>query len=415
MANFDHNLDPWEQDSYETGSTQPPKNRGGIIAVTLVAVILLCGIFSAMNALNFRPLESTTPSDPSDGLQFMPSASHTTDPGNSDGPVQAPQGGNVSVQLQPLPEAVENIPQAGGYSLQTIYDMAIDSVVSITCTTAEGSAGGTGVVLSRDGYLVTNCHVVVDALDISVLLTDGRTFSAAIVGVDHLSDLAVLYIEAGDLSPAQFGDSATIRVGDAVAAIGDPLGIALRGTMTDGIISAINRDIVQSGWTMSLIQTNAALNSGNSGGPLLNCFGQVIGINTMKISAFSDSAGVEGLGFAIPSATVKEVAEQLIAQGYVSGRPRMGVTMQNISSQYLKYYNLPAGIRITQVEADSPAQAAGLKAGDILLAVGSNRVTSIDEVNKAIYAHKPGDTVQLTLYRHGQQLTVNLTLGEAGA
>jgi serine protease Do len=185
--------------------------------------------------------------------------------------------------------------------------------------------------------------------------------------------------------------------------------------MTDGIISAINRDIVQSGWTMSLIQTNAALNSGNSGGPLLNCFGQVIGINTMKISAFSDSAGVEGLGFAIPSATVKEVAEQLIAQGYVSGRPRMGVTMQNISSQYLKYYNLPAGIRIVQVEADSPAQAAGLKAGDILLAVGSNRVTSIDEVNKAIYAHKPGDTVQLTLYRYGQQLTVNLTLGEAGA
>ena len=404
--------DSWE---YGTGSTQPPKSRGGLVAALLIAVIFLTGIVTVLGILNIRLVKQL-------GMPLqLPGRDASISFSDAETRPLAMDSSEPVLAADPYGMDLHSVPAAPGpaaqgqLTLQQIYQQNIPSVVSITCHMPRGSSSGTGVVLTEDGYLVTNAHVVDGAFELSVLLSDGRQFAAEVVGKDTVTDLAVLHIDADDLTPAVFGDSDQVKVGDSVVAIGDPLGIKLRGTMTDGIISAINRDIEQSGWTMSLIQTNAALNSGNSGGPLLNCFGQVIGINTMKISAFSDSAGVEGLGFAIPSATVKEVAEQLISQGYVSGRPRMGVAMQNISSQYLKYYNLPAGIRIVQVEADSPAQLCGMKAGDILLAVDNSRVTSIDEVNKAIYAHKPGDTVKLTLYRNGQQLTVNLTLGEAGA
>ena len=174
---------------------------------------------------------------------------------------------------------------------------------------------------------------------------------------------------------ATFGDDRSLRVGDAVVAIGDPLGIRLRGTMTDGIISAISRDLEVDGRVMTLLQTNAALNSGNSGGPLINCYGQVIGINTLKIGVFTDNAGAEGLGFAIPSTTVKEIADQLIAQGYVSGRPAIGITGEPVSSFYQFYYNLPAGLYITNVEYGSDARKKGIEQGDILMSIDGNRIT----------------------------------------
>ena len=199
-------------------------------------------------------------------------------------------------------------------------------MVSIACQGSRSSSSGTGVVLSSDGYIVTNAHVVENSNAISVQLTDDRSFAARLVGCDDISDLAVLRIDCSDLTPAQFGDSSTLRVGDTVVAIGDPLGAAFRGTYTNGIVSAINRDVDMNGRTMTLIQTNAALNSGNSGGPLINCYGQVIGINTMKIGAFTDTAGVEGLGFAIPSTQVKEIVDQIVAQGYVSGAMMLQLT-----------------------------------------------------------------------------------------
>ena len=255
--------------------------------------------------------------------------------------------------------------------------------------------------------------MVETATSIEVLLTDGRILPARLVGMDSVSDLAVLDVQATDLTAAEFGDSGSVRVGDAVVAIGDPLGIELRGTMTDGIVSAINRDITTGGRTMTLIQTNAALNSGNSGGPLLNCYGQVIGINTMKIGDYMNASGVEGLGFAIPSTTVKEVVDQLVSQGYVSGRPALGITGQELSSFDMLYYRLPQGIYITAVEQTSDAAAKGIAPGDVLLEFNGTRITSSDTLLNALYSCQAGDTVSVVVYRSGSQYTVDVILGEA--
>ena len=411
--------DPWEQDSFRTGSTRPPKRRSGLVAVLLIAVILLCSISGALGILNIRLFSQLQEQKASD-LSFygdnnalpLPSADATV-PNASDPPATTSPRGEETLELVPAPEGTENIPQYEGLSLQEIYAQAIDSVVSIACTLNNGSSSGTGVVLTETGYIVTNSHVIENATAISVLLTDGRTLAARIVGADTVSDLAVLWVDAEDLTAAQFGDAATLRVGDVAVAIGDPLGIELRGTMTDGIISAINRNVTSGGRTMTLIQTNAALNSGNSGGPLLNCYGQVIGINTMKIGAFTDSAGVEGLGFAIPSTTVKEIVDQLIAQGYVSGRPSLGLTLRETSITERQFYRLPSGLLITGITENSDAARKGLKAGDILIELDEKNTPDQASLEAVIYSHKAGDALDAVIYRSGRYYSVQLILGEA--
>lgn len=407
--------EPWEQNFYQTGRTHPPKNRQGLIAVLLVAVIFLAGIISALGILNIRLFkEINHPDGELNAVEFSEDEKQpTTDATTATDPFKPNVGKDVQIELNQSPLSVENIPQAGGFSLQQIYVKAISSVVSISCKSRGGSATGTGVIVSTDGYIVTNSHVVESAETIEILFHDGSTGAAAVVGADTVSDLAVLYVEGMSLTPAEFGDSSALRVGDSVVAIGDPLGIELRGTMTDGIVSAINRDISTGGRTMTLIQTNAALNSGNSGGPLLNCYGQVIGINTMKIGDYMSDAGVEGLGFAIPSTTVKEIVDQLIAKGYVAGRPTLGITGQEISSFDQLYYRIPQGIYITKVEENSAAAQKGICSGDILLQFDGQRVVDPDTLEKLLYAHQAGDTVNVVFYRRGKQYTVQITLDEA--
>ena len=409
--------DPWNQGTYRTGSTRPPKSHSGLIALLLAAVILLSGITTILGVVNIRLFRQVNTADPKDTLPIsftdenIPHLSTIPPEEISISATEAPASDPIN--LAPPANGVENIPQEGGLSLQDIYSTVIHSVVSISCTGAAGGSTGTGVVLTHDGYIVTNCHVVEDALHIQVLLTDGRSVDAALVGMDEVSDLAVLQINAENLSPAQLGDSAALRVGDTVVAIGDPLGIELRGTMTDGIISAISRDIDVDGRTMNLIQTNAALNSGNSGGPLINCYGQVIGINTMKIGDSMSLAGVEGLGFAIPSATVSDIVNQLIEQGYVSGRPTLGITGESISNLYHFYYRLPKGLYITAVESGSSADQVGIEEGDILLSLDGVEITSNDSLKAQLYNYTPGDQVTAIIYRGGKQYAVTLTVGEA--
>ncbi len=412
---------PWEPGMYETGRTRPPKNHGGLIAVLLVVVIFLCGLVSALGVVNIKLFaqinELTKPHE--DDLSFInedqyvslpvleePSLTEQSEPAST----ESTPGSFV---LNPSPDSVPNVMQNGGLPLQDIYDKVIPSVVSITAHTRAGTSVGTGVIISTQGYIVTNCHVVEDSSDISVLLTDDRSFQADLVGADDVSDLAVLRITATDLIPAEFGDSGILRVGDSVAAIGDPLGAEFRGTLTNGIVSAINRDVTTGGRTLTLIQTNAALNSGNSGGPLINCYGQVIGINTLKIGAFTDEAGVEGLGFAIPSTTVKEIVEQLIRQGYVSGRPSLGITGEAISSFYQYYYRMPAGVYITALDENSDAARKGIEAGDILISINDVRVQDMDSLKSALLDYAIGDTVTVIIYRSGRQYSVTLTLQEA--
>jgi len=392
----------WDRNYYQTGSTQPPKNRSGCIIALLALVIILGSVVSLLGILNirlFRQVNSTLPeAEPAVGFtQEM----ETTQPG-----VETSQ---EAIALEDTPKAVENIPQEGGLSLQQIYEKAIPSVASI----ATDVGTGTGIVLSSDGYVVTNYHVIAGASRVEVLLSDDRMLEAKVVGSDEVTDLAVLSVEATDLTPAAFGNSDSLRVGDMVVAIGDPLGIALRGTMTDGIVSAINRDLTTGGRTMTLIQTNAALNSGNSGGPLLNCYGQVVGINTIKIGDYMNDDGVEGLGFAIPSITVKEVVDQLISQGYVSGRPDLGISGQTLSTFDRLYYRLPQGIYITAVTGD--AAQKGIRQGDVLLQVGDSRITDADDLKTVLYNYKAGDTVDLIIYRNGMQYTIQVVLSQAGS
>ena len=413
MSENNWNQEEWEQNVYQTGSTHPPKNHRTTVALLLVAVIFLGGIVSALSLLNIHLFRQNNNKD-KELMSFHFSGETTQATEERTGEEASVPVGEKKPQLQlsQSPLSVENVPQEGGLSLQSIYNKAIDSVVSVSCTTRKGTSSGTGVVLSSDGYVVTNCHVVEKAVSVQVLLNNGTTCDATVVGVDAASDLAVLYVQGQQLTPAEFGDSSALRVGDCVVAIGDPLGIELRGTMTDGIVSAINRDISTGGRTMTLIQTNAALNSGNSGGPLLNCYGQVVGINTMKIGDYMSEAGVEGLGFAIPSTTVKDVVEQLMAKGHVSGRPTLGVTGQEISAFDQHYYRIPQGIYITEVDENSDAAKKGICPGDILLQADGVRITDADVLKEQLDAHQAGETVSVVIYRNGMQYTLEIVLGE---
>ena len=417
---YSRDPEPWDDGSWQTGSTRPPKDRGGTMALLLILIIFLCGIITVLGILNvrlFTQLQSRE--EHSTSISFTPETEESPKLPQTEPmaiaetiPAVAACSEDAEICLQESPQSAENIPQENGLSLQSIYEMNIPSVVSISCQSRSGGSTGTGVILSQKGYIVTNAHVVEGALSVTIRLTDDRTYQASLVGADEISDLAVLFIDAEDLVPAQFGDSNSLRVGDTVTAIGDPLGVEFRGSFTDGIVSAINRDVAIDGRTMSLIQTNAALNSGNSGGPLINCYGQVIGINTMKIGAFTDSAGVEGLGFAIPSTTVKDIVDQIITQGYVSGRPTLGISGDALSNFYQYYYRLPAGLYINQVESGSYAEYYGISEGDILLAIDDTRITDMDGLNNVLYDHQVGDIVTAVIYRGGQQYQIELTLTE---
>ena len=388
----------WDDSVYGTGPMQPPKSRGGAVALMLILVIFLCGIITVLGILNirlFREIRQQERNELSISHTPEPTAPVVTEPVL---PAAEPYGASNpydSMDLQQSPASVSNFPEEGAMSLQDIYTRNIGSVVSIICNGAGSSSTGTGVILSRNGYIVTNAHVVENAMSVSVQLSDDRQFYAEIVGADEISDLAVLHIATDDLIPAQFGDSSALRVGDTVVAIGNPLGVEFRGTYTNGIVSAITRDVDVDGRTMTLIQTNAALNSGNSGGPLINCYGQVIGINTMKIGTFTHASGVEGLGFVIPSATVKEIVDQLVNQGYVSGRPPLGIQGEALDTFYQYYYRLPAGVYVTAVEYGSDAHKIGIEVGDLILSVGSTRVTSFDELRSAVLNFQGGDTVEV--------------------
>ena len=420
MAKY-YRSDPWDYGAYETGRTRPPKKKGCLTPFLLMAVIALSGLVSALSFLNvrlFTQLESANArkDDTVSIIREMDEMEAYALPENPAAETEAMMesvGSQTKLDLVPSETSVDTFTQNQGLSLQEIYAKNIHSVVSITCTKRNGSSTGTGVIFSDQGYIVTNYHVIEDAWSVTVLLTDEREFEATLVGSDPASDLAVLYIEATSLSAAEFGDSTQLRVGDSVAAIGDPLGSEFRGTLTNGIVSAINRDVSVGGRTMTLIQTNAAINSGNSGGPLINCYGQIIGINTLKIGDNASYAGVEGLGFAIPSATVKEVVDQLVSQGYVSGRPTLGIWGEGVSSFYQHYYRMPAGLYIGDIDPDSDAAAQGLVIGDILLSINDYRITSMEDLETVLFNLTPGETVTAIIYRYGTQYQVDLVLSEA--
>ena len=297
-------------------------------------------------------------------------------------------------------------------TLQQLYEKCAPSIVSITGY-VNGETGyywGTGVVLTLDGLILTNTHVVNGCDRATVTLYDDREFEAKLIGADTVSDLAVLQIEAKGLIPAEFGESASLRVGDPVAAIGNPLGENFRSTLTNGIISAISRDISYKGRSMTLLQTNTALNEGNSGGALFNMHGQVVGITNMKM--MSSYSSIEGIGFAIPSTTVREVVNSIGRFGEVRGRPSIGITVGAIPEEAESKYELPKGLYITDVQQTSDAWTKGIRPGDILLEVNGIPVVTTSEVSDIKNQYTVGDSLHFKIWRSGQILEFDVLLME---
>lgn len=307
---------------------------------------------------------------------------------------------------------------AGAMTVSQVVNAVSDSVLAINTevqTTnffmqqVTGQAAGSGVIISQDGYLLTNNHVIENATKVSVTLKNGESYDAALVGTDPETDLAVIKIDAGGLQAAVIGSSSALQVGDETIAIGNPLG-ELGGTVTNGIVSALNREVTIDDRSMNLLQTNAAINPGNSGGGLFNDRGELIGIVVAK----SSGVGVEGLGFAIPIDTAKAVADDLIASGYVTGRGELGVSVIDINdSRTAFYYRVPQnGVYLAGVSSGSAAERAGLKIGDGILAVDGAEVSSAAELSSQIARHKAGETIELTILRDGGEQTVSVTLQE---
>lgn len=313
-------------------------------------------------------------------------------------------------------------------SIPEIVEKVSPSVVGISCITSSGVQTGSGIVLSEDGYIITNAHVISGAQSISVVLPssysdssdsssdssdenteDNLTFTAEKVGSDDQTDLAVLKIDKTGLTPAEIGKSADVQVGELSIVIGNPLGLDLANSVTAGIISAKDRTITVEDRTMNLMQTDASVNNGNSGGPLINAYGQVIGITSAKVS----SSVAEGLGFAIPIDEALPIIDDLMKNGYVTGRPSLGISGTDVTSAYSSYYGIPQGFLVADVSEGSGAEKAGIQQNDIIIAINDTMITSINELNEIKNKCSVGDTVTLTIYRNGKKMDVDVVLGES--
>ncbi len=318
-------------------------------------------------------------------------------------------------------------------SSQEIISLAKPSVVGIKTMieeyysfygtqTYEGV--GSGFIITEDGYIVTNYHVIEDAVSIKVILADGNEYDAETVGYDALSDVAVLKIEAASLPALVIGNSDAVVAGDTVIAIGCPSGIDLAGTATRGMVSMVNREIAITDYygrtqkIMKVIQTDAAINPGNSGGPLLNSRGEVIGINTLKLS----STGYEGIGFALPINGVMELVDQICENGavverpadsFVTGKAALGITYREITASEARQFKLPQGVLVVFLSQGGAAQKSGMKSGDVIVAFDGKEITTDDELISLIDTKKPGDVVEVKVYRDGEYMEIDVTMAEA--
>ena len=363
------------------------RRRGGGIALLVVLILVLTGIAVALGNHFFSQAEFSPPDFGREDR--YEEQEYSTDPPSIP---RAETGTGVTVELK----------SASGEPLTCtqIYEKNARSIVSIESESRREYSTGTGIILTADGYIVTNAHVVAGAERVRVVFFNNDMLDAALVGFDADEDLAVLKVEAQGLTPAEFGDSFELRCGDPVAAIGDPLGY--RSTITDGIISALDREVRVDGTTMALIQTSAAINFGNSGGALINQYGQVVGITTIKI--VTDDGSAEALGFAIPSRRVKYVADTLIdGREVCSGVFGFTVLTRPVSG----------GLELQSVDPDSDAFAKGLRAGDVITAVNGQAVTGIQDLTRVKLYLGPGDTVALTYLRDGVSCTAEVALVNA--
>lgn len=401
----------WHQDDYEPAISgtvsekhalslyqpKPKKKRGNhILLATVLSSIITSALCFFIFMMVFGRLEANTQGKPN--TQILNIKGSPADNQNATG-----ENGEVS--------------QGGPMTVADIYDKVSPAVVSIK-TSSQGTGysqetvatgSGSGVILTADGYIVTNNHVVDGASIITVKTIANQTLDAQIVGKDARTDLAVLKVDCDKELPfAELGNSSTLRVGDQAFAIGNPLQDELASTLTVGNISAINRTMVIEDRQMTLLQTDAAINPGNSGGALINVYGQVVGITTAKSTGYD----VEGLGFAIPINEAIPIIESIIENGYVKGRPLVGITGIDVTEQIAKANNLPIGVYVKSVVEGGAADKGGMKPGDVILKFNGTEVKSIDEINELRDDCKVGDTVEVTVSRNGEKKKLKIVLQE---
>lgn len=331
----------------------------------------------------------------------------------------APTFSDVPAQLQisntEIETAITQTVEKVGPAVVTVIG-TVPGQVTFFGRAPEGQSSGSGVIISPDGYIVTNNHVVEGASQLSVILSDGTQLPVELVSTDIFADLAVLKADGEMPAVATIGNSDNLKSGETVIAIGSPLG-EFRNTVTVGVISATGRSLdTGNGYFMEdLLQTDAAINQGNSGGPLVNLNGEVVGINTLIVRGGNGSSAVaEGLGFAIPSNTMGLIAERIIAQGYFA-RPYLGVNYQSINPSIARRYELPTqwGAYVTDVDSSGPAAKAGLQRGDIIVSIGEQSIDEEHSYINTLFAYQPGDKVTIKAIRDGQEMTFDVTLGEA--
>jgi serine protease Do len=330
--------------------------------------------------------------------------------------VEVTQAPAVSAETQPAPAA-----RNGEKTLADVYAENVGSTVGITTSIttnywgyrSTSPASGSGFILTEDGYILTNYHVIEDSNSVSVTTYDNRVFDAEIVGYDISNDIAVLKIDAEGLQPVKLGSSGDLRVGDTVIAIGNPLG-ELTFSLTLGVVSALNREVtLSSGTAMDLIQTDTAINSGNSGGALFNMQGEVVGITNAKYSSSGGrtSASIDNIGFAIPIDHVRGIVESIIQYGYII-KPYIGVSVSTVGGE-MQSYGFPQGAAVKVIADGSPAQNCGLKVNDIITAVNGEAVTTSSDLVRIVSSSAPGDLLRLSVYRQNEgELTLDLTVGE---
>jgi len=304
-------------------------------------------------------------------------------------------------------------------SAAEVYAQNVNSMVSVTTSMKMNMFGydaltagaGSGFIITPDGYILTNYHVIADADKINVGMYDGESYTAELIGYDDSNDIAVLKIDASGLTPVTFGDSDKIVVGEDVVAIGNPLG-ELNFSLTKGVVSALDRDVSFSGNVrLKLIQTDCAINSGNSGGALFNMYGEVIGVTNAKYAGSSfGTAPIESIAFAIPVNSIANIVEQIMTKGEISS-PYIGITVGDVE-ETLRAYGIPAGGNVVEVTEGSPADEAGLKQNDVITAANGDPIKGRDDLVKLVRACVAGDKLELTVYRQGETVTLTVTVGE---
>ncbi len=376
------------------------RRRNTVILLVALAVFVFVSWVSGFVFIKkyFADHVPVAPGASSSQEQSQPSGSSSNKPGPGveNGP---------TVQLEDKPSAAT--PQL---TIMEIYQRLSPSVVMILASDRSSMGLGTGIIMSQDGFIITNAHIIEGAQEIQIVLNDNTTsYTAQVMGSDSASDIAVLKIEATGLEPATFGDSDQVVVGEGVVTIGNPYSTEYAQTVTDGIISGIRRNLYGSNVSTDLLQTNAQLNPGNSGGPLINMYGQVIGINSSKIMS-SGSATYEGLGFAIPMTDAKEIVDELIRYGFITPDPVIGVTVSFVSQDTAIADDMVSGCMVMSIEQDSDAYKQGLRVGDIITQINGKEFDDLDGFIGEKNRYQAGDAVRLKYWRLGEYYDIQVTL-----